>query len=338
MAVSIRIVFLLISLASVACHAAAPKYMDEGWNTYVARFITNGRVVDTGNNNVSHTEGQGWAMLMAVAYDDKAQFDQLWQWTNKHLRRSSDRLFSWRYDPTAQVAVTDLNNASDGDLMIAWALSVAGQRWNNYEYSYQSLILRRQIKEHLLKSVAGYTVLLPAKEGFTHDGFTIVNLSYFVVPAIQHFAKLEPNGPWSSLLRDSIRLFEAARFGPKKLPADWMAIADGGGIYPAEGWPVRFGYEAVRIPLYFFWGRITETPGMRAINAYWREQRYPPAWVDLSSGEFAHYPLSAGGMAVRQLLGEFGVAMPTTPSSSDDYYSASLLMLSRLAAKNTFVR
>jgi endo-1,4-beta-D-glucanase Y len=339
MAASLRLLILLIGLTSMAC-ASSDLYSsnDEGWRNYVTRFISaEGRVIDTGSKNVSHTEGQGWAMLMAVAHNDRGQFDQLWHWTDQHLRRHNDKLFSWRYDPSAKVAVADTNNASDGDLMIAWALSLAGQRWGNHEYRYQASVLRREIRKHLIRGVAGYTVLLPAKDGFVHDGYTVINLSYFVIPAIQHFARIEPDGPWSALLQDSKRLLEVARFGPRKLPADWVQLSNMGELAPAQGWPVRFGFEAVRIPLYFFWGGITQTPGIRAIRAYWEEQGQPPAWVDLLSGEAASYSLSDGGMAVRQLLVGFGTNIPNTPSYKDDYYSASLLMLARLATRSTFV-
>jgi endoglucanase len=34
--------------------------------------MPDGRIIDTGNGNVSHTEGQGFAMLMAVENEDNA--------------------------------------------------------------------------------------------------------------------------------------------------------------------------------------------------------------------------------------------------------------------------
>ncbi len=48
------------------------SHADRAWESYKARFFKpEGRIVDTGNGGVSHTEGQGFAMLMAVANDDK---------------------------------------------------------------------------------------------------------------------------------------------------------------------------------------------------------------------------------------------------------------------------
>jgi endoglucanase len=43
-------------------------WADTAWESYKSRFMMpDGRIIDTGNGNVSHTEGQGFAMLLAVA-------------------------------------------------------------------------------------------------------------------------------------------------------------------------------------------------------------------------------------------------------------------------------
>src|SRR5260221_6599527 len=58
------------------------------WVKYRSRFVTDeGRVLDTGNKEVSHTEGQGWAMLFAEAHGDRATFDKVWNWTRDNLQR-----------------------------------------------------------------------------------------------------------------------------------------------------------------------------------------------------------------------------------------------------------
>ena len=57
------------------------------WDSYKARFLmADGRIIDTGNNSVSHTEGQGFAMMMAVRNNDRAGFDKIWNWTKKNLQ------------------------------------------------------------------------------------------------------------------------------------------------------------------------------------------------------------------------------------------------------------
>src|SRR5712691_6576644 len=88
--------------------------IDSEWAKYRDRFVTeDGRVLDTGNKAVSHTEGQGWAMLFAEAADDPASFARIWNWTRGNLQRHDNALFSWRYDPSdGKTPVADVNDAS----------------------------------------------------------------------------------------------------------------------------------------------------------------------------------------------------------------------------------
>src|ERR1700761_1976583 len=109
----------LIALGAVAAIAVAAWFVlrtpapdDAAWKSYKQHFLTaEGRIADTGNGGVSHTEGQGYAMVMATAYNDRAAFDALWGWTRKTLRRP-DGLFSWRYVPNSDQPIPDANDAS----------------------------------------------------------------------------------------------------------------------------------------------------------------------------------------------------------------------------------
>ncbi|MFP1683008.1 glycosyl hydrolase family 8 [Alloalcanivorax sp. C16-1] len=322
------LVALLVGLALMPVGAAA---RDAGWRHYEQRYMTDdGRVVDTGNGGVSHTEGQGWGMLMAVYFDDRPRFEKLYQWTRQHLRRPVDGLYAWRYQPDAEPRIVDPNNATDGDLLIAWALQRAGQRWGVRRYLADSLTLREAIRRHLLLEYGGYLVLLPARSGFVHDGYVNLNPSYWVMPALDEFARLEPNGPWRRLMYDGARLMHEARFGEHRLVPDWLRLNKDGSLALPEAWPPRFGFEAVRVPLYFYWMGLGDAGALDGIRRYWMRPR-PPAWVDLASGESADFTLSRGGLAVRALLLGNGDSIPLSPGGDDDYYSASLLMLSRMA-------
>lgn len=125
---SVMMMAMLLGCMQVAVAA-------DSWNGFKTRFMTSdGRIQDTGNNNVSHTEGQGYAMLMAVWYNDRSGFDSLWRWTQQNLKNPQNGLFYWKYNPAAADPVADKNNASDGDVLIAWALLKAGQKWQNNGY------------------------------------------------------------------------------------------------------------------------------------------------------------------------------------------------------------
>src|SRR5476649_2943550 len=87
------------------------------WSIFRQNFISpEGRVIDTGNGNVSHSEGQGYAMLIATAYGDRKTFDRVWKWTQTNLQtRPNDKLLSWLWKPDGSSdggVVADPNNAS----------------------------------------------------------------------------------------------------------------------------------------------------------------------------------------------------------------------------------
>src|SRR5258708_4404011 len=85
----------------------------DDWRAFAAGYIApEGRVVDTGNGGVTHSEGQGYGLLFAEHFDDRPTFDSLLGWTQANLRRSGDALHAWRYKPNASVPVEDLNNAT----------------------------------------------------------------------------------------------------------------------------------------------------------------------------------------------------------------------------------
>ena len=305
------------------------------WEQYRQRFMTSeGRIQDTGNGGISHSEGQGWGMLLAVAADDQEAFQKLWDWTDIMLRRPDMALFSWRYDPRTEPAVADPNNASDGDVLIAWALLRAGQRWGNTDYLAQSAMIREAISKRLVRRVQGYTTLLPGIEGFDQPGGTLINLSYLVIPAFAEFDRIDPRGPWKDLLDDAPRLLKLARYGRYDLPPDWLMLPKQGKPYPASGWPARFGFDAVRIPLYYRWGRMDQRDPalLRPFERFWRSggQGNPPAWIDLDDGSVAPYPVSTGVLAIRAYLA--GAALPESPVHAEDYYSASLYLLVQLAS------
>ena len=111
----------------------AANWLETAWGTYKKRFVRAGRVIDD-VNRISHSEGQGYAMLIAVKAGDRAAFDEIWQWTKRELYVDPSGLAAWKWDDRTASKVTDKNNASDGDILIAWALAEAAERWGSMTY------------------------------------------------------------------------------------------------------------------------------------------------------------------------------------------------------------
>lgn len=300
-----------------------------GWQDYKNRFLLpEGRIIDSGNHNVSHTEGQGFGMLLAVYNNDRPTFDLLLKWTNSHLYRADIGLYSWRYDPSATPPVADKNNASDGDTLIAWALLLAGQKWQQPTYRDASDKLQAAILKNNVIDFAGYKVMLPGAAGFNQTSSVTLNPSYFVFPAWQAFYQSSHLKVWSDLSSDGIKLLSKMRFGEPKLATDWVTLQADGTLMPADRWPPRFSFDAVRIPLYLNWAQ----PNSLALGpyvAYWRQydRLSTPAWVDVLSAEKAPFMLPPGMQAIRDAIMGDGSQVSDQLQTNEDYYSASLHLM-----------
>lgn len=309
-------------LASLPAHAASE------WDTYKSRFLmSDGRIIDTGNNSVSHTEGQGFAMMMAVENNDRASFDKIWGWTNATLRNPKNGLFYWRYNPVEPDPIADKNNATDGDTFIAWALLKAGQKWHSNDYLKASDAITKALVTHNVIQFAGKRVMLPGVDGFNLNSSVTLNPSYFIFPAWQDFAQRSHLAVWKQLIADGKTLLGKMRWGNGQLPTDWVSLAADGSMKPAPDKPPRFSYDAIRVPLYLAWYNPA-SPELAPFKTFW--SRYPrmqtPAWVNVVNNEPAPYMMQGGLLAVRDLtLGDNSQPLSLTPQ--DDYYSASLKML-----------
>jgi endoglucanase len=222
------------------------------WRDWSNRFVaSDGRIVDTGNQNLTHSEGQGYGMLLAVAAADRPAFDRIWNWTRAHLQIRQDRLLAWRWDPATR-AVSDHNNAADGDILVAWALAEAGDLWNAPDYWQAAAAIAHDISRRLIVRAPNIgPVLLPAAFGFSDADFgdgPVVNPSYWVFPAFGRLAQLAPDHDWDGVRRSGVAIL-AAMQANAHVPTDWVSLAEGRAT-PARRFPARMGFEAMRIPLY----------------------------------------------------------------------------------------
>lgn len=308
------------------------------WLAYLAHYVApEGRVIDTYNQGISHSEGQGYGLLLAVAHDDRVVFDQLWRWTEENLRVRDDRLFAWRWEPAE--GVTDPNNATDGDLLIAWALLRAGSCWQEPAYTAEAEAILGDVAAKLIAETDYGPVLLPAAEGFERESAVVVNPSYYVFPALEAFAAHDAAALWTGLIDGGLELLRLGRFGEWRLPPDWLEVGEG--LRLPEDFDPVFGYNAVRVPLYLAWSALPESDELlEPFETFWASydgQSPPPATIDLTDGSVSENPLMSGGRAIMALT-RFGARRPLSAAAmmpplepDDDYYASTLLLLSKLA-------
>jgi len=322
-------------------HATRPQSAIAGeWGKFKGRFLRDdGRLVDTGNGGVSHSESQSYGLLLSASVDDPEGFRRILTWTRANLAiRPQDTLMAWRYRHGAVRPVDDLNNATDGDLMFAWACARAYDRWKKPEH----LALARAIAQDILKVLSvtanGKRYLLPGSTGFFHGDRIVLNPSYHVVPALRRMSELVPDRAWAEILAAGDEVVQRSRRGTWNLPPDWAQVGRAGGNpAPSTSNPQRFGYDAVRVPLNLVWGGDQGSEALRSIDGFWSgNPTRMPGWVDLRTGGFSPEPASDGHRAIAKLTSAALAGWQQTVSvggveKAYDYYSAALIMLVRLA-------
>ncbi|RAN38415.1 glycosyl hydrolase family 8 [Hyphomonas pacifica] len=304
---------------------ASVSFLDD-WASFKSLFVNGeGRVIDNGNGGISHSEGQGYGLLFAQAVGDQETFRTLHDWTEANLARQDVNLFAWLYDPAKANGVADPNNATDGDILIAWALMQAARRWNEPAYEQRASEIRDAIARHLVVERQDRMILLPGLNGFDHDDLTIFNPAYFIWPAFRDFSAGGMDKVWTRIIADSQWLLAQSAFGPLQLPTDWCELTREGDVQPANGWPARFGYDAIRIPVYLQMdGLQVPAPIVTFWESYLSAGHSVPAWIDVNSGNTPDFGPSEGGMAV--VAKATGRSLQHT-SLQGDYYSAVLKLL-----------
>ena len=316
------------------------------WRSYKKRFVTEqGRVVDTGNGRVSHSEGQGYGLLLAVAANDREAFERIWGWTRANLMVRGDQLMAWRWEPDARPAVADMNNASDGDLLIAWALAEAAIAWSDAGYRVASRRIAVELGRKLILTRTSFgPLLLPAVSGFAAedrgDG-PIVNLSYWVFPALDRLASVAPEIDWAAITGSGLKVLAGSRSSNTKLPAEWLS-ARNAELRPAQGLATTFAYNAIRIPLYLAWAGLGAEIDYAPFMALWNAR---PAHglpiVDTGDGRTVASFGESGYSAIADLTAcaAKGTRLPAgfrNVRVSENYYPVTLHMLAQIAVQMRF--
>jgi endoglucanase len=277
---------LLLGMAAGGSAMAQASIKASDWAAYQQKFLDNGRIIDDANGNVSHSEGQGYGLLLAVLAGDRVRFEEIWAFTLTELLIRSDGLAAWRWEPAAKPHVTDVNNASDGDLLIAYALALAGEMWNDNRYLAAARKVGLALGRTAIIDFKGGPIMLPGASGFTAkdrpDG-PVVNPSYWIFETFPVLARVAPGVNWPALSARGLQLLDEAQFGPQKLPPDWLALKNT--PVSAEGFPNVFGYNSLRIPLYLLRAGLTEPRRLEQYRRFWVDENGgQPAIVDLATG------------------------------------------------------
>ncbi len=268
---------LLATLVSTGCATstgpppAAPPSADEralvSARSFLATYVDpDGRVVrrDQGGDTVS--EGQAYALLLAVAVDDRPTFARVWTWTQAHLQRPDGALaYLWKGG-----SVRDPTPAADADTQAAWALTLAGQRFGDGAATAAA----RRLATAVVGSNTAYTAagrpLLAAGPWAAGDSHTPATAEpgYWSAPAVQALATLTADTRFRDMSADHRDLLDQLTHGGSTLPPDWASIGGGGPVRaapaPSGGPGVQCGQDGARA---LVWAAVD--PSSRPLAARW---------------------------------------------------------------------
>jgi endoglucanase len=241
------------------------------WDAWKSIHLSStGRVIDRLQDNISHSEGQGYALVLAEAFGDREGFDLILDWTVSNLAvRPQDALLAWRWHPANGGRVTDANNASDGDLFVAWALVRAADRFGEPRFLDMARAIAADLVGQCIRPSPdgrGGLVLIPGAQGFeTNDGF-VLNPAYYNLRAMRELGAVTGERELVGCSADGNAMLST--LARTRLVPDWVEVTEQG-FAPVEGKSSDFGYEAMRVPLYLVWSGLPGHPAVvQAREAY----------------------------------------------------------------------
>lgn len=225
------------------------------WQNFQEHLISqDGRVIDL-HTPALHTtsEGQAYALFLALVNNDRQRFDQLLRWTENNLAQGdlNARLPAWQWGRKADGnwEVIDSNSASDADLWLAYTLAEAGRLWQRPRLNKIAKSLGQRILEEESARLPGLgRMLLPGPQGFAvQAGRWRLNPSYLPLQLLRRMEQLLPGRGWQEILTNTLTLLQANRSG---LVPDWLQYDMEHGFLPDTEHGTTGSYDAIRVYLW----------------------------------------------------------------------------------------
>lgn len=321
------LVGLTLAAGVDAAPPPGPRLLQETWATYLRTSVRrSGRVVDAKGGGVTTSEGQAYALLRAVWADDPTAFSRIHRWTLRHLQAGDPtRLPAWKYGRAVLFRrVLDDSPASDADLLMAWALQLAGERWDRPDYTEHARKLTHTTWVSNVVEVGGRRLVLPGP--WARDTVPLrLNPSYFVPFAMRDLRHLDPGHDWTAVIDDGYALLAEAAPDGTLLP-DWLYVDPTTGRPVPAPEPVHalHGFEAMRIPWTLAaevaWSADARAEALLAPYSAWQDRWRTHGWVPAIAHADGTPAVDYGHLALTgALLPAWGI---TDPAAAADLYAS----------------
>ena len=341
----------VLGAKGLASHPTISQKAHDEAESFFERYVQpDGRVSRTDQGGDTVSEGQAYAMLLAVALDDRSHFDRVWHWTRDDLQRD-DGLLAYHW---SQGHVDSDQPATDADLDAARALVLAGKRFESGDYTRAGTRMGDAILSDETSPVDGVPVLTAGP--WARSSSPTVNPSYFSPRAYADLASAHSDSRWDDLAATSRSVVTS--LDGSGLPPDWArvdALSSSSGHASAQATPIpapsgaassgegssgpTSGLDAVRVAV-----RSAEScvPSDRRIAArLWPLYRRDPGAATYSlngkaSGGQTHAASYVAAAAAAKAAGEDKTAeqlldqAQESDSSHPTYYGAAWVALGRV--------
>lgn len=237
----------------------------QNWQSKYIVNTTDGKFVNTVNNKANGvvlSESQGYGMLITVLAnkqpDSEKQFYDLYRYYNNHKIESTS-LMSWRYVQGTKNKQEDIvNNATDGDIYIAYALILASEKWENHKELYENTA--RNILNDILKyntNSKNHLLTVGNWANETSKFHNLVRTSDVMPEFFNKFYAFSDNKVWLDIKKNMLDvLYKSSTQNKNGLIPDFIQVTNTGEVKPLSygnsiqlnKHDVDYYYNAFRIP------------------------------------------------------------------------------------------
>lgn len=311
------------------------------WSEYKAHFIAeDGRVIDRANKGITHSESIGYALFLSLKNNDMDSFYKIQRWYKDNLTLNKSGLLGWKWgkDSDDSWRMLDLNNATDGDLWIAYDNLLMYEKTHDSKYKDEALNHIKSIKKYLLYDLNNRLYLLPGENGFVKNEYLEINLSYYLFFIFDKFKEYDNDIVWVRIKEDGLKLLEESKFTPLQLHPDWIKVdKNSSKIMLSKN--SSFGYDALRIPYNILKSNIKNKNKYLEPYKNYRESMKKAntvfGVVDLHNGNINIYNYSLAHLSIYNMLDKYfnyseslnDEVNKFKEKMKDDYYSYSIYLL-----------
>jgi len=243
------------------------------YNLYRTNVIQpNGRVIDWQNKAVTHSEGIGYSLFFAVKMSDKDTFYKVFYWFKRNIPLNDKGLIPWLWGKNSKGGwgILDFNDATDGNLWIAYALLLGYEKWRDEEFKEFAINLIKNIKKYDVLLHKNCVFLLPASKFFVGSKSLTINPSYYAPFIFAKFYKYDKDPIWLELINQSFKIWYFVSVTPYHLFPEWIDI-DLKTCKVTKIYGIM-GFNSIRIPIWILYS--AELGSMNFFKEYLTKKMY----------------------------------------------------------------